>query len=50
MKKHKASKETMERLGMWGNKAIPGTKLRPDAIDFQKRIIYELKPNNRKEL
>ena len=28
------------------NKAIPGTRLRPDAIDPIKKIIRELKPNN----
>ena len=30
------------------NKAINNTRLRPDAVDFANRIIYELKPYNRR--
>ena len=32
--------------GNWSKDVIPGTKLRPDAVDMTTGIVYELKPNN----
>lgn len=32
------------------NKAIKGTLLRPDAIDYVAKVVYELKPYNLKSL
>ncbi|WP_353810496.1 hypothetical protein [Agromyces sp. SYSU T00194] len=32
--------------GAWFNRAIPGTSLRPDAINWTQRIVAELKPSN----
>jgi len=47
---HKIFSEEMTRAGFVTNKAIPGTRLRPDAISFQNKLIIELKPNNPKSI
>ena len=44
---HADYSETMSAQGYVTNKqSIPGTRLRPDAIDVDRGIIRELKPNN----
>ncbi len=44
MSEHQRFYQQMGEKGMITNKAIPGTRLRPDALDPNKRVIYELKP------
>lgn len=43
---HEAYSAARQAEGFTTNRAIPGTRLRPDAIDPVKGIIRELKPNN----
>ena len=43
---HKAYYDRMKSQGYTTNSSIPGTRLRPDAIDPENGIIRELKPNS----
>ena len=43
---HDAYSEAKQGEGYLTNRAIPGTRLRPDAIDPVNGVIRELKPNN----
>lgn len=43
---HRAYSAARESEGYVVNKAIPGTRLRPDALHVENRVIRELKPNN----
>jgi len=45
MREHRRFYQEMGEKGMITNKAIPGTRLRPDALDHSGKMIYELKPN-----
>lgn len=45
MEKHAEFYKAAEEAGMVANKAVfPNSLLRPDAVDFSNKLIYELKP------
>ncbi len=50
MAEHQKFYNIMGEKGMITNKAIPGYRIRPDAIDLNNRVIYELKPEGRVNL
>jgi hypothetical protein len=43
---HKQYSEMLGEPGYDYNRQIPGTRLRPDAIDWENHIVRELKPDN----
>ncbi|MBI5027087.1 MAG: hypothetical protein HZC12_10265, partial [Nitrospirae bacterium] len=45
MEKHNEFYKWAQEQGMITNEAIPGTGLRPDAIDLANKTVYELKPS-----